>query len=199
MDIKSYIESVLIEQEEPEAVVIEIYKTGSYLFKDTPKDLDYVVICTGYSQRFSTHNVLIEDVRYDFFIFDTSAIAAQQDFSDKYYIPTYLKMYAYTTQIRDSVYGRYEHSWDMLDHELEYKRYLKETYLNDKTSIVRGTSYRPGKFYVNYYIILKIYENNIAEINEDMISEVTFLYDTKSDTTPTKQWVIDQLNMIEVI
>jgi len=199
MDIKKYLDNLLLQIGELDAVVLEISKTGSQLFKDGPKDQDYRVVCTGLQQRDVRANIEVEEIVYDFFIFDVSAIQAQQDFNDKYYIREYIKMFAYTTQVKEVIYGGFDTGWDMLEHEEEYKKFIKNAYDTTLDTIIRGTNYRHGKFYVNYYIILKIYENQIAEINEDMVKDIQTLYLKKDETRDVIiDWVIAELDKIPV-
>jgi len=128
MNIKNYLEELLTLQEEVDAVILEIYITGSQPFKDNPKDLDYIVVCSGYTQRYGRNSVKEDGVTYDFFILDTEAISAQQDFTDDYYIKPATKMYAYTTQVHESIYGDHVQDWDMMEHEVAYKQFLKKRY-----------------------------------------------------------------------
>lgn len=197
MDIKNYIDNLLLQQGETDAVVVEIYKTGSQLFKEGGKDLDYCVICTGLKQRYVMNIAREEGVIYDFFILDVTAVEAQQDFNDMYYITPKIKIYAYTTQVKEVIYGGYNNGWDMMEHEEDYKKYLKDRYDNTLVTIIRGTNYRHGKFYAHYYLILKMYENQKAELTESMISDVNILY-TQRDQSRNDiiDWVIAELDKI---
>ena len=200
MNIKEYIEDILVLQEETDAVILEISKIGSQLFRSNPTDLDYIITCRDYTQRIGWHQIKEDGILYDFFILDVDTIASQQNFEDIDYINMDIKLYAYTSQVKEIIYGGYTNEWNMFDHEKEYKQYIKKRYTNtSEKTIVRGTGYRPGKFYVHYYIILKIYENKVAEINEDMIKDVRLLYTSHGeDRNIIIDWVISKLNDIEV-
>jgi len=64
----------------------------------------------------------------------------------------------------------------MLAHEDEYKTYITNRYYNSNVTTMSTSRYKPGKFYVHYYLILKIFENKKVELTEEMKSDVLTLY-----------------------
>lgn len=197
MNIKTYVEELLIEQKETSAVIVEISKTGSQLFKNKPHDLDYIVICSGFEQRAHRANYKEDGITYDLFIFDTTAIDAQLDFNDLYYINTAIKKYNYFNVVKEVIYGGYDHGWDMLAHEEEYKAFIKNAYDNSKVTLVRNTPYKYSKYYVHYYIILKIYENQSIELTSEMLADIEKLYNPRSSNSSIMDWVIEKMNEIK--
>ena len=197
LEIKTKLEEVLIERGELDAIILEIQEVGSQFFKSDPKDQDYRVVCENLLQRDVRVNFEEDGIYYDFFIFDVNAIAAQQDFSDMYYVRPYLKMYAYLTQLKNVVYGGYDNGWDMLEHEQEYKSFLKNAHETALDTPIARTGYGHGKFYINYYTILKIYQNQKVEMTEAMRVDIENLYKNQEEAWAIIEWIILELEKVE--
>jgi len=173
MNIKEKVEEILTNQLE-DSVILEIYKTGSQLFSDTPKDLDYVVICDNFKQRIRKVIVKDGEESYDIMLYDREAMLKQLDFSNTDYVRKQLKLYNYFICFRDKVYGDSNIDWNMLDHKEEYLDFLRYEY--HKTQALKRDVTRHSKGYVHYYIILKIYDNNKIEITNQMLEDIITLY-----------------------
>lgn len=108
MNIKEIAEKLLIEQKEVNAIILEIFQTGSNVFGvQREKDDDYVIICENYGQRKRRELVIENDIKYDILIMDKKAIEASLDFDDYVYIQNDVKLfsYFYDVSIRKTVYG----------------------------------------------------------------------------------------------
>jgi len=195
MDIKKYIEEKLIEQNELQAVILEISKTGSQLFNDTPNDLDYRIVCENYSKMHTKIDADIDGVHYDFFIFDKEELNARLDFNDITILQPSVKLYNYFQEIREIVYGLYHTGWSMFEYEVEYKQYILNMY-NEHNIASPPKPYRSGKYYAHYYIILKIYENQNTTLTNEMINDVKLLYKNTEECHSIINWVIAQMELI---
>lgn len=201
MEIKNLAQRLLTEQREDKAVILEIFQTGSNVFGvGRTKDDDYVVICENYGQR-KRRTILIEnDVKYDVLIMDIKAVEASLDFDDYIYIPNDVKLfsYFYDVSIRKTVYGKSNLSWSMLDHKQKYLEYIK-TKFDTTNYLILVDPWKFGKHLVHYYNILKIYENNKAELTPEMLADIKKLYDAKEEAMPIIQWIFAKLKEPEVI
>ena len=191
MDIKTYVEELLIEQGELFTTILEISKTGSQLFNDDPNDLDFMIVCEGHSQMKTKVNVDVDGVHYDLFIYDKEALLGRLDFNDTT-LPTHLKLYNYFQELREVVYGEYHTGWNMLDHEVDYKKYILDKYTKLNIEVPTAKR-RHGKNYVHEYIILKIYENQSILLTEEIINNVKLLYSNGEECYPVIDWVINNI------
>ena len=158
MNLKEYIEDLLIKQKEYDAKILEISTTGSQIFRDNPGDLDYIAICEGYNQRRRKHFFKDNGITYDLIIMDKSVFDSLYDFTEEHYVSPKLKFFNYFYKIRHTIYGGYDDGWNMFDHEIEYKKYIAKKF--NETVNIRNSSFPSyGKFYVHYYIILKLIIN----------------------------------------
>jgi len=195
MDIKTYVEELLIKQREDRAVILEIYKTGSQLLRSDPNDLDFQVVCSGYSQRFTYNKVEIDGVHHDLFIIDREALIRELTFGNDKYITADLKLWNYFHAIRESVYGNCNVGYDMLKYKEAYLAYIKEHYTK-RISSGRPIASTYGKIYVHYYMVLKIYENNNTAITDEMRAELELLYSNSETSLPVIKWVIEQITLL---
>lgn len=196
MNIKNFVEDWFIKMREDNAVVLEIYETGSQLLRDDPHDLDFEVICENFKQRFAIRQIEENGLIYDIMIIDRLALIEQLDFNSLHYVQNRLKMFNYMFAIRNTQFGASGIEWDMLEHESVYKSYLLETFVASKERTNIKTGYRRGKFYVHYYMVLKIYENNSIELTPDILSDVRKLYANTEDAHLVIDWVVEQIELI---
>jgi hypothetical protein len=197
MNIKKIAEKLLIEQKEDNAVILEIFQTGSNVFDvERKKDDDYVVICENYGQRKRREIIIENDIKYDILIMDKKAVEASLDFDDYIYIQNDIKLfsYFYDVSIRKTIYGNSNLNWSMLDHKVKYIDYIKNRFASTKYHMLPEI-WKFGKHLVHYYVVLKIYENNKAELTDQMLLDIKALYDTKETSLPIIEWVI--LNLRE--
>jgi hypothetical protein len=192
MNIKEIAERLLIEQKEDNAVILEIFQTGSNVFDvKRKKDDDYVVICENYGQRKRREIIIENDIKYDILIMDKKAVEASLDFDDYIYIQNDIKLfsYFYDVSIRKTIYGNSNLNWSMLDHKNKYIDYIKNRFASTKYHMLPEI-WKFGKHLVHYYVVLKIYENNKAELTDQMLLDIKSLYDTKETSLPIIEWVI---------
>lgn len=189
MDLKVEVEKILAEQSE-EAKILEIYSTGSQIFRDTPSDLDYVVICEGYSQR-RRQVVLRLDKTYDIMIYDKKAMLKQLDFNDSNYVEERFKLYNYFVCFRDTMYGNWDLDWNILDYEEDYRKYLWFSYDRTISRLINKVPH--GKLFVHYYIPLKIFKNKKVEITEEMKQDILKLYEGGEQVLPIIEFIEAEL------
>jgi hypothetical protein len=197
MNIKKIAERLLIEQKEDNAVILEIFQTGSNVFDvERKKDDDYVVICENYGQRKRREIIIENDIKYDILIMDKKAVEASLDFDDYIYIKNDIKLfsYFYDVSIRKTIYGNSNLNWSMLDHKNKYIDYIKNRFASTKYHMLPEI-WKFGKHLVHYYVVLKIYENNKAELTDQMLLDIKSLYDTTEASIPIIEWVM--LNLRE--
>ena len=158
LDIKSFTEDLLLKMSEDTAI-LEIYEVGSQLFRENPSDLDFVVLCKNFSQKFIMKKISFEGLSYDITIMDKYALISQLDFNSRHFVPYNLKLSNYKYAINKTIYGKSFINWNMLEHQEDYVNYLIDHY-NVYTGMKAGRpAVESGKLYVHYYIVLKIYEN----------------------------------------
>lgn len=197
MNIKEIAEKLLIEQKEVNAIILEIFQTGSNVFGvQREKDDDYVIICENYGQRKRRELVIENDIKYDILIMDKKAIEASLDFDDYVYIQNDVKLfsYFYDVSIRKTVYGNSNLNWSMLNHKTKYIDYIKTRFASTKYHLLLDP-WKFGKHLVHYYVVLKIYENNKAELTEEMLLDIKTLYSATEAAHPIIEWII--LNLKE--
>jgi hypothetical protein len=192
MNIKSIAEDILLKEREEDAVILEIFETGSQLFVDRDTDYDYIVVCKDYMQRYRRTRVEDNGKKLDIVFIDEKAVHARLDFNDLHYLKLNEKIYNYffESNIRKTVYGSFDIDWNMLEHKEEYLSYIKKTYLSLKK---HPNSRIIGKSFVHYYIILKIFENNKIEITEQMTEDIELLYSGSQECESIIQWIDSQL------
>jgi hypothetical protein len=192
MTIKSIAEEILLREREEDAVILEIFETGSQLFTDRENDYDYIVVCKDYMQRYRRTHLEDNGKKLDIVFIDEKAVQSLLDFEDLHYVKQNVKLYNYFFEpnIRKTVYGSFDIDWSMLEHKEEYLNHLKENYANLKKFSNR---HKIGKSFVHYYIILKIFENNEVEITEQMTEDIELLYSGSQECESIIQWIDSQL------
>lgn len=197
MDIKEIAESLLQQQEENEAVILEIFMTGSNVFElDRDTDKDYVVICDKFGQRRRRIITTIDGVKYDVLFLDKKATIAALDFNNKIYIDkgydNKLYNYFYDEQFRRKIYGDSGIQWSVLEHKKEYMSFVRDKMTKSNYHVLKDP-WVLGKFFVHYYMILKIFENNSVEMTEQMKNDIKLLYGRTEQAGPIIQWIISKL------
>ena len=87
-------------------------------------------------------------------IYDETAKWDQLTFGNNLYTHRDLKLFNYFIHFRDTVYGKWEIEWNMLDFKTSYLQYIKNRY--NETVGKRNNKTKATKGWVHYYIILKI-------------------------------------------
>jgi hypothetical protein len=198
MTIKEIAEETLLKEKELEALILEIFETGSQLFVNRDTDLDYVVICKNYKQRRKKSVIQIDGKTYDILFIDEIAVAAVLNFDELYYVNKEVKIFNYYFEknIRKTIYGNFDIQWNMLEHKEKYLAYIKDRYIN-KSQMLRHTNrWKIGKSFVSYYIILNIYKNNKVEITESMLNDIKQLYSRTEASESIISWIDEEINKI---
>jgi hypothetical protein len=209
LEIIELAEAILARQEETNASILEIFKTGSQVFLNRDKDKDFVVVCTGYGQRMSRNKIEHEGKKYDFYIYDEEALARSLDFSSSgSYFEREMeeKLYNYfrDSNIKQTVYGSPSIQWSMMDHREKYISHIRDMFNSRRDPVGRPTyhfitdPWMVGKIFVHYYVILRMYENNSAEITPDIIRDVSLLYGRDPRSGPIIDWVRERLREVEL-
>lgn len=189
--IKEMFEEVL-QEENSKAIILEIYKTGSQIFKDDPNDLDYVAICRGYTPMYSRRHKDVDGKTYDLIIKDEQEILKSLSFSKDNEGIFGTVLYNYFICFRDTVYGSWDFEWDMLNHKEKYLQYLNQTYFNSIGKRINRN--KLTKAWVHYYIVLKIYENQSIEITDEMKTDINILYNASDGSQlPIIDWIEEKL------
>lgn len=175
------------------AKIVEIYKTGSQIFKDNPKDFDYVVLCVGFKELRKKFYPTIDGHQYDIMMYDVCTMEDQFNFKKSFMIHYNVKLYNYCFCIREIVYGDAGVKWDMFEFENDYKEYLKDMYL--KTLGRRVGTNRATKGWSHFYIVLKIYENKSLIITEEMRYDLKRLHTPNEDVSDIIHWVENKLGI----
>jgi hypothetical protein len=195
MNIKELAQRLLTEQRENTAVILEIFQTGSNVFNvGRKKDDDYVVICENYGQRKRRQIVIENEIKYDILIMDKKAVEASLDFDDYIYIQNDIKLfsYFYDVSIRKTIDGNSNLNWSMLSYKTKYINYAKDRFATTNYGLL-VEPWKFGKHLVHYYNILKIYENNKAELNEQMLLDIKTLYGGTEEALPIIEWIIAKM------
>lgn len=177
MEIKQLVENILKDQQEEGAEILEIFKTGSQIFINNPKDLDYVAVCKNYTKKRTKTLIKNEEKWHDIIIIDEQALKSVLDFNDKETMPKDLKFFNYFFEknIRQTVYGGVELGWSMLEHKKEYLDVLKEKFNRFKYKDVKNV-WKIGKIFVHYYVVYYMIKNNKVEITEKMKADIEKIY-----------------------
>lgn len=179
-----------------QALVVEVFKTGSQLFRDNPVDLDYVIICENFPEGYKRKKVQIDGLSYDF-IFRSKEDYIKLlnfDFNDDGGYE-HSALYNYFYNVKEIIYGKWEYGWNILDFEEVYKSKLKDLYY--KTVGKRVLRNHITKGWVHYYIILKIFDNNSLDITDEMLRDINTLYTaTNGEAIPIINWIESQINKI---
>lgn len=157
--------------------VLAIIKVGSQLYYDNPADLDYLCIVKEPTPK--KEFLEIGNKTVDLLILN------EIDYSNKINLTETLPkhcLFNYQLTFSKTVYKKDNYNlvlFDMFDKniKIKYLDILKPHYQNTLGRAI----YDPilGKFYVHYYLILKMYEQNSAELAKEIIDDIISL--RKSD------------------
>ena len=187
MDINNYVEEFLINKNET-ATILAIYNTGSQIFIDTPSDLDYTIVCSGLKQKVYKTIVEYNGIMYDLFIKDETMIPQMLDFANSDYMN--LKVFNYFLAIEVPIYGEFKHGWNIFEHETEYKNYIKNKYNSEVVLRSKKNPKSNARFFVHYYIILKIFDSGSLIITNEMRDNVSLMYQNSEEAYPAIDWVM---------
>jgi hypothetical protein len=198
MTLKEIAYDILLKEKEIDAVILEIFETGSQLFLQRETDLDYVVICRSYKQRRKKNVLELDGKKYDILFIDEIAVAAALDFDEIYYVNKEVKIFNYYFErnIRKTVYGDFNINWSMLDHKDKYLAYIKDRYLNKSQMPRHINRWKMGKSFVPYYIILNIYKNNKVEVTPTMLADIQQLYSRNEASESIIEWIDQEIEKI---
>ena len=188
LEIKELFESLLKEQSLENIKILEIFKTGSQLFIDNPKDLDYVAICENYPYKYIRTHRIIDNKTYDLLILDKEETIKKLTFVSEEAPFKRAKIYNYMHVYKETIFGDDGIEWDLFKWEKEYKKYLKDSYVSTLGKLISKDRFSKG--FVHYYIILEFYKNKEMKITEEMKENITLLYSRKPTT-------IDLINKID--
>jgi len=195
--IKELYESILAKQNS-NSIILEIFKTGSQLFRNDPSDLDFIAICENYEKEYHRETLIIDDVKYDLIIQDTKTVERLISFesyikSTDFYTAA---LYNYFYSIRETVYGSYNIDWDIFECENIYIKYLKGMYKNTIGKRIKKTTIT--KSWVHYYIILKIFKNKSLLIDSEMKKDILQLYYGGDACKKIVDWVESELDLNKI-
>jgi hypothetical protein len=197
MDIKQLAESILQEQQENQAIITEIFKTGSSVFNlNRNTDKDYVVICKNFGQRKRRSIVTVEGIKYDILFFDELAYKASLDFNNTSYVNNDTKIFNYFSddKLRPEtiIYGDSKIRWSMLEHKKEYLEFIRNRFQSSRYNILKDP-WKIGKTLVHYYIILKMYEDNKVELTDEILHNIELFYNLSPQCAPFIDWIKSKL------
>jgi len=140
--------------------IVRISITGSSLFKENPKDIDYLVLVKNFKQEQRFTHMVINNKPYDFFIVDVEMYKEILT----HMRPSPTNMFNVSFYINDTVYGDFEFNYNIKDYENKQKRaivrYLESALFNPYRSTFKNIWW--------HYLTLKFLENQQYVItNED--------------------------------
>lgn len=140
--------------------IIRISLTGSSIFKENPKDIDYFVLVNNFKQEHKSISKIIEGQTYDFFIMD---VQFYKDLLTHKKISTY-SFFNVNFYLAETVYGNFDFNYNIKDYEKQQKtlilKYLKNALFNPFRSTF--------KFVWWHYLTLKFINNqNYVITGED--------------------------------
>ena len=196
MDIIQFVKEELIRQQENDAIILEIFKTGSQLFIEAPHDLDYVIILKNFYQRRRKVFLIVDGVHYDFIFISEEGVNSQLDFNKNHYIGYKIKLFNYFYLLRNVIYGKFDINWNMLDHRQEYFEYIKTRYKETVGSRPKKSNYNYGKGYAPYYTILTMFLTNTTTLSDITMTNIANLYNKQDNYKELIDWVIEQMALI---
>lgn len=195
MKVLNFIKERLSEENELQAQILEIYKTGSQLFHNNNKDLDFVCVLSNYSKDRSKFIIEEDDVKYDIILLNVNFLNSLLNLEEVGQGER-IKLYNYFYVFKEIVYGENQSSWDMFANKNEYLLEVKQIYMSGPKKA--KNKWKFGKMFAHYYVILKIYENNFLGLTEEMKRDIEILYsfeDTK-EINDIISWVDEQMMQV---
>lgn len=193
IDIYSEVTRLLIEEDETKSIILKIIKTGSQIFIGDPSDLDYIVICKGYTQSRKRHHIVRDGLIYDILIYDIRTLEVQFDFTSGAFASGPNKLYNYFYCLENTlIYGDPDiGTFDILKKAEDYKEYLLMRYSGSVGKLKVKTKFTKG--FVHYYIILKIIKNQSVTITDEIKKNVNILYAGGEAVLPIVEWIEKQI------
>lgn len=177
--------------------IVTIFATGSQLFRDNPHDYDIEVVVNNYSKKYTRTRINLDGRTYDVSFKDENFLLDNLKFPPIRYGEIYgsLPLYNYFYNINEVLYGINNYKWDMMNNKDKYISYIREAYrvtlgkMHNKSFIT--------KFWVHYYIILKMYDNSSTDITDEMLLDIDTLYNRPKETKSIIDWVEFKLDLTE--
>jgi len=159
--------------------ILEIFETGSQLFKENPNDLDYIAVLETFENNYIRKHITVDNVDYDLVIMDythyknmlTKPIQENQFWK--------LYRYMYLPYFKKIVYGGVDFTFDLLSQKEETIAFMKELYQNTVGKSLNKINF--AKSFVHYYILFAIFDKNDVSLTEEEKQNVVKLY--KKDQT----------------
>jgi hypothetical protein len=194
------INNILEKENIQDSNVLEIINIGSRLLnKQNPSDMDHFITVSNLFEKSSRSHFKIKHESLDLFFGDYNLLKDRLELNkikgfDK---PNILYNYAYSSGIKDIVYGDSGLTFDFFGLKTQYMETIKELYHN---SIGRNPyslgKYKMGKAFSHYYVIAKFYDNNSLEITPEMQSDLDRLYERPVDSSSKEEYmsIIEYIN-----
>lgn len=161
--------------------ILEIYETGSKLYKEDYYDLDYIIIYEKGSEENKRIKVYDEGKVYDLLFRTKSSLLNNiklyfEKDSEKMHI-----FFNFFYSIRKTIYlkeGYISPSFEVIGNQ-DYLNFVKEYFLY--TINKSKQKYRFGKLFAYYYIIDYIIKNNTYVFSEKALIDIRNLYEHLED------------------
>lgn len=182
----------IIEEENYEGTILEIFPTGSQMFQyGEPSDLDYVVILDVFPLKHKRIKKEENGKRYDILFLDFNTAKDRMDFKFSNARERDYLRYNYFYAIRNPIFGEKSHEIDLMAHKDEYLFLLKHYY--DKTLNRAVKKEKFGKSFVHYYIALSFLQSNNYVVTDEMKEIINKLY---QQDRPTADMVVEMIQNI---
>lgn len=171
--------------------IYTIYKVGSQLFRKTPKDLDFLILCEVVNGGRIKKQYKIDDMSYDLIFIDRDYL--DKMFSFDYYDGVSLFNYQYSKDIVEVVYSSQEIETPFFDLfgnsvEQQYKELLKEYLFNTIHKAIFHLEVMSKQ--ISYlYTVLKIYELGTTNLPQNVYDDINNLYEKKENYIQLGEWV----------
>jgi len=189
------VNKILIELGEQDAKILEISKTGSQVLINSPNDLDYNVILSGFNKLYYRKNIEINGKVYDFILKDDICMrdlfSMNLDNDDENYMK--YSIYNFFQLYKEVIYGSYKVVFDIFSNKEKYFEMMRKHYVATVGKRKRYT--KMTKTFSAYYIPLKIFENEFIEITSEMQDTLNKLYDNTTDIYPIVEWIEESLGL----
>ena len=189
------INSIITEKSLQVEHIYTIYKVGSQLFRKTPNDLDFLILCEVVNGGRIKKQYKIDDVVYDLIFINRDYL--DKMFSFDYYDGVSLFNYQYSKDIVEVVYSSQEIETLYFDPfgdgvEEKYKGLLKDYLLNTIHKAIFHLEVMSKQ--ISYlYTVLKIYELGTTNLPQSVYDNINNLYEKKENYIQLGEWVETQL------
>jgi hypothetical protein len=184
------------------AVVLEISKVGSSLFKENPEtigDMDYIILCSGFARQKNFVKTAIDGVRYDLMFYDIAEYSSEHEFSPYSVITDRFSVYQNIWAVlREKIYGDSGYEWDLFAHAQAYKDHMTSYLFNCGFNPDRITRVLYGKQFVAAYLTLKFLDQGNTIVTDEILRIVRRLYSCKGRDEECEQivrWIGQQLGL----